>query len=68
MKRVLYTASGVLTGILAFLGFVAFIRSAITLGIEDYFDEVEDDVEDVSDYLDFLTTYEEDGEEDEDDR
>lgn len=61
MRR-LHIASGVLIGILAFFGLVAFIRSAITLGIEDYFDEIEDDVEDMADYLGFLTTYEEDGE------
>lgn len=64
MRR-LHIASGVFVGILAFFGFVAFIRSAITLGIEDYFDEIEDDEDDMSDYLDFLNTYEDDGEEDE---
>lgn len=43
MRRALDTAAGIVLGFLAVLGITSFIRAAVSVGLQDYFDEPEDE-------------------------
>lgn len=47
MKRAADTAVGIVLGFFAILGITSFIRAAVSIGLQDYFDEPEDDEIDI---------------------
>ncbi len=43
VRRSLDVAVGILLGFFAIMGITSFIRAAVSVGLQDYFDEPEDD-------------------------